>query len=204
MDGLSGKGNDWDGTGDTCATGGGSILNPIHPHWSGDVFDLLLAHVLKRIRELVSDLVPDDAADANAAGLGKGFQAGRDVDPISEDVVLFDDHIPEVDPNPELDPLLQRGGDIALAIRCCTSTAHLTASITLWNSAKKPSPVFFTIRPRCSSIFGLTSSPTCALSRSCVPSSSAPIRREYPATSTARIAARRRTGGICHAAVDLT
>src|SRR5262249_2585834 len=64
------------------------------------------------------------------------------------------------------------------------------------NSAKKPSPVFFTMRPRCSPIFGLTSCPRWALSLSCVPSSSTPIRREYPATSAARIAARRRTGGI--------
>jgi hypothetical protein len=29
-----------------------------------------------------------------------------------------------------------------------------------------------------------------------------PIRREYPATSAARIAVRRRTGGICRAAFD--
>jgi hypothetical protein len=36
-----------------------------------------------------------------------------------------------------------------------------------------------------------------AWSRSCVPSSLAPIRREYPATSAARIAVRRRTEGIC-------
>ena len=40
----------------------------------------------------------------------------------------------------------------------CTSTAQRTASTTLANSAKKPSPVFFTIRPRCSVIFGSTSS----------------------------------------------
>ena len=38
--------------------------------------------------------------------------------------------------------------------------------------------------------------------RSCVPSSSAPIRREYPATSAARIAVRRRTGGMACPAVD--
>jgi adenylate cyclase len=48
------------------------------------------------------------------------------------------------------------------------------------------------MRPRCSSIFGSTSSRRWAWSRSCVPSSSWPIRREYPATSAARMAARRR------------
>src|SRR6516164_1381273 len=78
------------------------------------------------------------------------------------------------------------------AIARCTSAAHRTASTTLENSASIPSPVFFTMRPRCSLIFGSTSSRRCPLSRSCVPSSSVPIRREYPATSAARIAVRRR------------
>jgi hypothetical protein len=59
------------------------------------------------------------------------------------------------------------GGMPALrsAIPRCTSTAHRTASTTLGNLTKKPSPVFFTIRPLCSPIFGLTSSPRCSLSR---------------------------------------
>jgi len=60
----------------------------------------------------------------------------------------------------------------------------------------KPSPVFFTVRPRCSVIFGSTSCPKCALRRACVPSSSSPMRREYPATSAARIAASRRVEAI--------
>jgi hypothetical protein len=50
---------------------------------------------------------------------------------------------------------------------------HLRASTTLWNSTSIPSPVFFTIRPRCSLILGSISSRKWALSRSCVPSSSA-------------------------------
>jgi catechol 2,3-dioxygenase-like lactoylglutathione lyase family enzyme len=51
-------------------------------------------------------------------------------------------------------------------------------STALANSANKPSPVCFTVRPRCSLIFGSTSSPRCAFRRSCVPSSSEPIKRE--------------------------
>ena len=38
-------------------------------------------------------------------------------------------------------------------------TVRRHIATTLANSAKKPSPVFLTIRPRCSLIFGLTSSP---------------------------------------------
>jgi len=67
-----------------------------------------------------------------------------------------------------------------------TSTAQRTPSTTLGNSARKPSPVFLTIRPRCSAIFGSTSSRRCAFSVSCVPSSSTLISREYPAKSAAR------------------
>ena len=52
--------------------------------------------------------------------------------------------------------------------------------------------MFFTVRPWCSAIFGLTSSRKWACSRSWVPSSSIPMSREYPATSAASIAAKRR------------
>jgi signal transduction histidine kinase len=66
------------------------------------------------------------------------------------------------------------------------------ASTTLANSTRSPSPVVLTMRPRCSVIFGSISSARIDRRRLRVPSSSAPISREYPATSAARIAARRR------------
>src|ERR1700704_1770377 len=59
-----------------------------------------------------------------------------------------------------------------------------------------PSPVYLTRRPWCSRILGSTNSRRCALKRSCVPSSSARIRREYPTASAASIAARRRVEAI--------
>src|ERR1700757_4070417 len=78
----------------------------------------------------------------------------------------------------------------------CSSTAQRAASTTLGNSTSSPSPVVLTMRPCCSVIFGSTSSRRSALRRSCVPSSSAPIKREYPTTSAARIAARRRVAVV--------
>ena len=56
--------------------------------------------------------------------------------------------------------------------------------------------VVLTMRPWCSAIFGSISSWRSALRRSSVPSSSASISREYPATSAARIAARRRVAAM--------
>src|SRR5215813_12953735 len=55
-----------------------------------------------------------------------------------------------------------------------------------------PSPVVLTSRPLWTAMVGSISSARMALSAWSVPLSSAPISREYPATSAARIAARRR------------
>src|SRR5215469_10612581 len=99
---------------------------------------------------------------------------------------------------PMRNSIRRSGGTSAFrsAISRCTSTAHLTASTTLGNSPSIPSPVFLTLRPRCSLIFGSTSSRKCALSCACVPSSSTPINREYPATSAARTAASLRSARV--------
>src|SRR6516162_50838 len=66
------------------------------------------------------------------------------------------------------------------------------SSTTLENSTSKPSPVVLTMRPRFSLILGSITFARIDLSRLRVPSSSSPISREYPDTSAARIAARRR------------
>jgi hypothetical protein len=64
----------------------------------------------------------------------------RDSDhPIAEGVLGLGNHIPEVDPDPELDPVHRRGPRVALPPSPrCISTAHRTASTTLANSARKP------------------------------------------------------------------
>ena len=48
-------------------------------YWSGDVLDLLLAHVLERKGELVAHLIPHHPADADATRFGQGFEARREV-----------------------------------------------------------------------------------------------------------------------------
>ena len=58
---------------------------------SAIVRDLLLAHVLEREGELVAHLVAHHAADADPTRLGQGFEPGRDVDAVTEDVVPIDD-----------------------------------------------------------------------------------------------------------------
>jgi hypothetical protein len=102
----------------------------------------------------VADLISDDTADANPTGLRQGFEPGRDVHPVTKDVVLFNDNVAQVDANAESDPPLFGHFGSRSIIPRWISAAQRTASTTLANSARKPSPVFFTIRPLCSLIFG--------------------------------------------------
>ncbi len=79
------------------------------------------------------------------------------------------------------------------AVEVQRGMAARTASTTLGNSASMPSPISLTIRPLCSAILGSMRSERRVFRAASVPSSSARIRREYPTTSVARMAARRRS-----------
>ena len=101
-------------------------------------------------------MVADSARDADTAGLSQRFEPRRNIHPVAENIVLLDDHVSEIDADAEVDAPLSGNAGSRSAIPRCTSTAQRTASTTLANSAKKPSPVFLTTRPRCSAIFGST------------------------------------------------
>src|SRR4029077_20321104 len=88
--------------------------NAVDPYRPRDVFDLLLAHVLEGIGQLVANLVPHNPTDADPAGLGDCFQARRYVHTVSEDVVFLNDHVAEIDAYPKPDALLF--GNLWLAI----------------------------------------------------------------------------------------
>ena len=67
---------------------------------------------------------------------------------------------------------------VSSLMRVWNCTAARTASTALGNSAKNPSPVFFTMRPPCSAIAGSTASARSAVSLACVASSSLCMSRE--------------------------
>jgi hypothetical protein len=87
--------------------------NAVHPYRPGDVLDLLLAQILEGEVELVAHLLVRRAAEADAAGLGQGFQPRREIDPVAEDVAVVEDDVAEVDPDAELDA--PGGRDIGVA-----------------------------------------------------------------------------------------
>src|SRR5207253_7963218 len=54
----------------------------------------------------LADVVADGARDADAAWLCECLQPSSDVDAVAVDVSAIDDHVAEIDPDPEGDPLV--------------------------------------------------------------------------------------------------
>jgi hypothetical protein len=115
--------------------------------------------------------------------------------------VLLSDHVTEVDPDAEPYPPLL--GNLRLAVG--HSPLYLGGTANCVDHAREfgQQPVAGVLYDTAAVFVDLRIDqfPEVRLSLSCVPSSSAPIRREYPATSAARIAVRRRTGGMALRAV---
>jgi len=149
---------------------------------------LLLAQILEIIVEPVAHLVPNDPADADPARLGQRFKPRRDIHPVAEDIVLFGDHIAEVDPDPESDALVLG--------RRCVAVSHPslhfdTAADGVHNTCKfrqeAVAGVLYDAAPVFGD-FGVDQFPEVRFQPFVCP-------LLIPATSAARIAVRRRTGG---------
>src|SRR6516164_627671 len=97
-------------------------------HWPSNVLELLFTYVLERDVELVAHLVVHDSADTDPARLGERFEAGRDVDPVAEDVASVADDVSEVDADAELDqPPVAGGFDNSTAMLLDLWVAELAA-----------------------------------------------------------------------------
>src|SRR5579872_539496 len=82
--------------------------HPVDVHRAGDVFEPLLAGIVEGELKLASRILLHASRHADAAWLGKTLQARRHVDVVAENIVLLDDDVPLVNPDPELDALLRR------------------------------------------------------------------------------------------------
>jgi hypothetical protein len=111
-----------------------------------NILDSLLAAVLEGEVEFVAHLVAHDPADADPARLRQGFKPRRDIDAIAENVPAVNDDVAEVDADAKLDRRPAGTAALRTAISRCTSTAQRTASTTLANSTRIPSPVVLTMR----------------------------------------------------------
>jgi len=79
-----------------------------------DVLDLDLAQIVENEIELVSNLVARRARKADSTGVSEALKAGRDIDPVTVDVVALNDHIAKIDANAKFDALVFRHILVAL------------------------------------------------------------------------------------------
>ena len=97
----------------------------IDPHWASDVLDAPLAQVLESEGQLVTDLVAHHSRDADLAGLCQSFQASCDVDAVAKDIVILNDDVAEIDPDPKPDAAVL--GCAGFAVDHCPLQFHGTA-----------------------------------------------------------------------------
>jgi hypothetical protein len=80
-----------------------------------DVLDLALPQVREIEFDFPFDLVENGPGNANAARIGKRFQARCHIDAVAIDVRALDDDVPEIDPDAQPDaPFL---GQLGLALK---------------------------------------------------------------------------------------
>ena len=138
------------------------------------------------------------AGHADRARLGKLLETRSDVHAIAEHVAVLMDDVAKVDTNAEQDPTVGRMlplplGHGGLQINRGTDRGHGAVEFD-----DQAIPGRLDDVPAVTPDLGSINSRRMALSRAKVPASSAPMSREYPATSAQMIAARRRFGtGSC-------
>ena len=115
MEGLSGRGSG-------CAVSLGGLLplpekrlgnaHAPDPHRFGDILQRLRTHVLKSDIDLATNLPVSIVGNANAARFCDLFETHRNIDPVTKDIVLFDNNITDVNADAKFDPLVLRHIDI--------------------------------------------------------------------------------------------
>ncbi|HXG81480.1 MAG TPA: hypothetical protein VNJ05_06740 [Sphingomicrobium sp.] len=85
----------------------------VGPHGEVDVLELLVAQILKREIELVANVLTHRAGNGNSTGFCDPFKPRGDVHSIPEDVVIIDNHVAQIDSNPEFDAAVIGNPDIA-------------------------------------------------------------------------------------------
>src|SRR5262249_11898043 len=101
----------------SCPTWDGGDADRVSANWLGDILDAVAAERMVIEIELIPDLLVHSAGDANGAGRGESREAGGDVDAIAEDVAAVDDHVAEIDTDPEFETPVGRDGVVDGASR---------------------------------------------------------------------------------------
>ena len=82
--------------------------NPPRPHRISNIFEGLLSHIITGNLDLAPDLPIGIIGHADPARFGDALKAGSNIDPITKDIVVFNDNITDVNADAKFDPLVLR------------------------------------------------------------------------------------------------
>jgi hypothetical protein len=77
-------------------------------HWFCNVLQRLRTHIVEDDIDLPADLALRVVRDADAAGLCDPLQTRSDVDAVTEDIVIIDDNVADVNADAKFDPDILR------------------------------------------------------------------------------------------------
>ena len=95
----------------------GGEPHSVNPHRAGNVLEALLSNVVEGEVETPGYILLNTGGNANASGLGQTFEPGRDVHPVTEDVVVLHNDVALVNTDPKLDAIVVRYSSILLTHR---------------------------------------------------------------------------------------
>src|SRR5260221_4622429 len=89
-------------------------LNTPDVHGFGDIPERLCAHTFEGEVDLAPNLPVNIVGNTDTTRFCDPFETHRNVDPVTKDIVLFDNNITDVNADAEFDPLVLRHVDILL------------------------------------------------------------------------------------------
>jgi hypothetical protein len=117
MEGMSGRASDsavWVGGFVSIAGEGLGPMRAPDPHGFRDILQRLRPQILKRNIYLATNLPVNIVGDANTTRFCDPFETHCNIDPITKDIIVFDDNITDVNADAKFDPLVLRHIDILL------------------------------------------------------------------------------------------
>ena len=86
----------------------GAPTDAVGPHRIGDVFQGVSADIIEPNVDLVPDIVIAVAGNEDAARLGEAFETHGNIDTVTEDIIVCDDNITDVNSDAKFDPFVLR------------------------------------------------------------------------------------------------
>jgi hypothetical protein len=77
-------------------------------HWFGDILQYLRTHIVIIDIDLAPNLPMSIVRNVDAAWFCDPFETHRNIDPVTKDIVLFDDYITDVNADAKFDPFVLR------------------------------------------------------------------------------------------------